>query len=67
LANEIIKLSNLSIGYGKKIIAKDINFSVLDNDFIGLVEPNCAGKTTLLKTLLDTLKPLAGTIGKKKI
>lgn len=63
----MINLSDVSIGYGKKIIAKDINFSVNKTDFIGLVGPNGAGKTTLLKTLLGTLKPLSGNIRKKNL
>ena len=67
MTEEIINLSGVSIGYGKKIIAKDINFSVNKTDFIGLVGPNGAGKTTLLKTLLGTLKPLSGSVIKKDL
>lgn len=64
---EVVKLSNVAIGYGKTVILKDINFSIFENDFIGLVGPNGAGKTTLLKTLLGTLKPLGGTIKKEHL
>ena len=67
MAEEIISLSNISIGYGKKVIAQDINFSVCQNDFIGLVGPNGAGKTTLLKTILGNIKPLSGSIIKKDL
>ncbi|MFZ2324698.1 MAG: metal ABC transporter ATP-binding protein [Ignavibacteriaceae bacterium] len=67
MSEEMINLSDVSIGYGKKIIVKDINFSVNKTDFIGLVGPNGAGKTTLLKTLLGTLKPLSGNIRKKNL
>lgn len=67
MAEEIITLSDVSIGYGKKIIAKELSFSVCGNDFIGLVGPNGAGKTTLLKTLLGNIKPLSGSIDKKDL
>jgi ABC-type Mn2+/Zn2+ transport system ATPase subunit len=67
MENEIIKLSNASIGYGKKIIASGINLSIADNDFIGIVGPNGAGKTTLLKTILGNIKLLKGTIQKQNI
>lgn len=67
MAEEIINLSNVSIGYGKKVIAQDINFSVCKNDFIGLVGPNGAGKTTLLKTILGSVKPLSGSIKKQDL
>jgi ABC-type Mn2+/Zn2+ transport system ATPase subunit len=67
LNNEIIKFSDVSIGYGKKRILENINFSILANDFIGIVGPNGSGKTTLLKTLLGNLKPLEGDIIREKI
>ena len=62
MEKEIIKLKDVTIGYGKKVIAQNINLSIYDNDFIGIVGPNGAGKTTLLRTLLGNLKPLSGTI-----
>jgi ABC-type Mn2+/Zn2+ transport system ATPase subunit len=64
MEKEIINLSNVSIGYGKKVIVEGINLSIYENDFLGIVGPNGAGKTTLLKTLLGNLKPLHGTIKK---
>ena len=67
MAQEIISLSDVSIGYGRKIIAKELTFSVCSDDFIGLVGPNGAGKTTLLKTLLGNIKPLSGSIEKKEL
>ncbi|MGE5683480.1 MAG: metal ABC transporter ATP-binding protein [Bacillota bacterium] len=67
MTQEIVKLNNVSIGYGKKIILSGISLSIYDNDFIGIVGPNGAGKTTLLKTLLGSLKPLNGKIEKENL
>jgi zinc transport system ATP-binding protein len=39
-----------------------VNFSVNENDFIGVIGPNGGGKTTLLKVILGLLKPLSGNI-----
>ncbi len=64
---EIINLTDVSIGYGKQIIAKGINLSIYNNDFIGVVGPNGAGKTTLLMTLLGNLKPLGGFVRRKSL
>lgn len=63
----IINLENVSIGYGKEVILKDINLSVQENDFIGIVGPNGAGKTTLLKIILGNHKPLSGKITKDEL
>ena len=65
--NEIIKFSDVSIGYGKKIILENLNFTIKENDFFGIVGPNGSGKTTLLKTLLGNLKPLKGNIEKSPL
>ena len=64
MENEILRFTDVTIGYGKKKIIENINVSITENDFIGIVGPNGAGKTTFLKTLLGNLKPLSGTIRK---
>ena len=64
MEKEIIKFTDVTIGYGKKKIIQDINVSINENDFIGIVGPNGAGKTTFLMTLLGNLKPISGTIQK---
>jgi len=67
MADYLIKLSDITIGYRKKIIHRNINLNISVNDFIGLVGPNGSGKTTFLRTLLGTLKPLSGTIEKSEV
>jgi ABC-type Mn2+/Zn2+ transport system ATPase subunit len=62
METEIIRLEDVSIGYGKNALVEGINLTIFENDFIGIVGPNGAGKTTLLKTLLGNLKPVRGTI-----
>jgi len=65
--NSLIKFRNVSIGYGNKTIHRNINVEIEKNDFIGLVGPNGSGKTTFLKTLLGTIKPVSGVIEKKNV
>lgn len=60
----IIEFSNVSIGYGRKVIHENLNLLIERNDFIGLVGPNGSGKTTFLKTILGNIKPLSGKIEK---
>ncbi len=64
---ELISFIDVSIGYGTGALVNDLNFTIYENDFIGLVGPNGAGKTTMLKTILGSLKPLKGDIIKKDV
>lgn len=41
---------------------KNINFSINRKDSIALIGPNGVGKSTLLKTIINRLKPLSGKI-----
>jgi zinc transport system ATP-binding protein len=58
----LIEIRSLSAGYESNIVLTDIDFSIHENDFIGVIGPNGGGKTTLLKVILGLLKPLRGSI-----
>jgi zinc transport system ATP-binding protein len=58
----LFKMNSLSASYGTNMVLQDINFSVKENDFIGVIGPNGGGKTTLLKVILGLLKPVSGSI-----
>jgi len=60
--NEMITLKNIWAGYEKNPILEEINLTVNEQDFIGIIGPNGGGKTTLLKVLLGLIKPFQGTI-----
>ena len=66
-SNSIIKFSDVTIGYGRKVVLNNLNLSIERNDFIGIVGPNGAGKTTFLKTLLGNIKSMAGKIEKNNL
>ena len=58
----LIELKNLSLGYDKDVILKNINLSIEDNDFICIVGPNGSGKSTLVKGILGLIKPIKGKV-----
>lgn len=59
---DMITLSNLWAGYNQKPVLEDINLTVKELDFLGLIGPNGGGKTTLLKVLLGLIQPLKGDV-----
>jgi len=62
MKNEIIRIENLSFDYGDHRVLEDINLTVYDDDFLGIIGPNGGGKSTLLKIILGLLTPTEGTI-----
>ncbi|MBN2349297.1 MAG: ATP-binding cassette domain-containing protein [Bacteroidales bacterium] len=62
MKNKIVELKHLSAGYDQQIVLNNVNFTVYNNDFIGIIGPNGGGKTTLLKIILGLLKPFSGHI-----
>lgn len=59
---EIIKVENLYFAYQSSYVLEDVNFSIYEGDYVGIIGPNGGGKTTLLKLLMGFLKPDSGTI-----
>ncbi len=59
---EMISFEDVSFSYGEEDILSNINFSILDGDYVAIVGPNGGGKSTLLKLLLGLLTPRSGAI-----
>lgn len=62
MAAELLRLKGAAIGYGRRKVLQGIDFAIERGDFLGVMGPNGTGKTTLLKTILGLLEPLAGTV-----
>jgi len=61
--NVIIRFEKVSFGYDKdNLLLNEADFSVRENAKITLMGQNGAGKSTIFKLLLGTLKPLEGKI-----
>jgi ABC-type Mn2+/Zn2+ transport system ATPase subunit len=58
----LVEFEQVSVGYGHRPILTGLNFAITEGDFLGMVGPNGSGKTTILRAILGTLEPLAGTV-----
>src|SRR6266850_4086451 len=59
---ELLRLDNVSAGYGEAVVLEDISLSVAQGDSLALLGRNGMGKTTLLVTLMGFTRLHRGAI-----
>jgi iron complex transport system ATP-binding protein len=57
-----LRAEKLAIGYGAQTVAEGIDLALAAGTLTCLIGPNAVGKTTLFRTLLGLIPPLAGAI-----
>lgn len=58
----IIQLEHICAAYDRKHVLEEVNLTIYENDFLGVIGPNGGGKTTLIKIILGLLHPISGKI-----
>ena len=58
----IIKLENLHVQLGKRMILQDISLKIKEKEIVGIIGPNGCGKTTLLNAISGFVPVDTGTI-----
>ncbi|WP_298267246.1 ATP-binding cassette domain-containing protein [Geobacter sp.] len=58
----MISASNVTLGYGKRVLFKDVNIKFTPGNCYGLIGANGAGKSTFLKILAGEIEPDKGEI-----
>ncbi|GAA2080881.1 hypothetical protein GCM10009801_39440 [Streptomyces albiaxialis] len=62
LAGDVLHVRNLTAGYGRHTVLRDVSLDVPQAQVTALVGPNGAGKSTLFHCLAGTLRPRAGAV-----
>ncbi|MCQ2173930.1 MAG: ATP-binding cassette domain-containing protein [Bacteroidales bacterium] len=62
----MLSVEDVTVAYGGYVLLDKINFHVSDNDKIGLVGKNGAGKSTVLKMIASIQNPTSGRIDRPK-
>ncbi len=62
LGDTVIKVENLSKGYGDRLLIEDLSFSLPPAGIVGIIGANGAGKTTLFRMLTGQEKPDSGNV-----
>jgi ATP-binding cassette subfamily F protein 3 len=60
--NHVLTVTDLSVGYPEKELAKNITFILRRGECLGVIGPNGSGKTTFLRTIMKKLSPLSGEV-----
>ena len=57
-----LRLTNVSLGYGKQPVLHDISFKTEPGEMLGIIGPNGSGKSTLIRGITRLIKPSSGQI-----
>jgi ABC-type Mn2+/Zn2+ transport system ATPase subunit len=60
--SELVTFEKVTCRYGHEPVLLNIDLSVEEGDFVGIVGPSGSGKSTLLKAIAGTVRPIAGRI-----
>jgi ATP-binding cassette ChvD family protein len=62
LGSLVVEVSDVSKGFGDRMLIEDLSFSLPPNGLVGVIGPNGVGKTTLFKMIIGEEQPDHGSI-----
>ncbi|MBE6390661.1 MAG: ATP-binding cassette domain-containing protein [Lentisphaerae bacterium] len=58
----VIKVQDLTIGYGERVVLENLNFSISAGEIVCIMGGSGCGKSTLLKHLIGLYEPMKGDV-----
>ncbi len=62
----LIELKSVSFGYQNTPVISEVNLTIGEGDFVGMIGPNGGGKSTIIKLIMGLAQPWTGSIVRKK-
>ena len=62
MATELVRMENINKFFGRVQALENVNFTVYENEIVGLLGDNGAGKSTLIKILSGAVLQSSGKI-----
>jgi zinc transport system ATP-binding protein len=62
MTEAVLSFEQVTFGYGKIPVLREVSLRVLAGEFVALIGPNGSGKSTLMKLGLGLLRPTHGTV-----
>jgi ABC-type Mn2+/Zn2+ transport system ATPase subunit len=62
---ELLGLAGVTCGYGREAVLVDVDLAVHRGEFIGIVGPSGAGKTTALRVLAGSMRVAQGSVTRR--
>jgi ABC-type Mn2+/Zn2+ transport system ATPase subunit len=60
--SELVRFDKVTARYGREPVLVNVDLTLSEGDFIGVVGPSGSGKTTLLRAIAGAVEPIAGRI-----
>ena len=57
-----IRFEDVCVGYGDRIVQRDLNFTIGKSEIFAIMGPSGCGKSTLMRSAVGLLKPMEGRI-----
>jgi ABC-type Mn2+/Zn2+ transport system ATPase subunit len=62
---ELVALEGVTCGYGSEAVLVDVDVAVAKREFVGIVGPSGAGKTTVLRVIAGSMPPAHGRVRRR--